>query len=501
MSERRRWGIRAKLLVFYAVVLAAAAALNLYVQLTAFRAVSAFEDRLSRYHAVHRFKIAFDDHFSRTERQLREGSIPDTETINREFAALSGLYAIIAVGESESLNAYFNAQATGYGVDAYKKNIAAAISRRAAGEKDWYLDVATAERLVAYVDGYLSILLSEALEAGDERYRSVASGAIRVRNLSLMALAALAAVLGFFAWAFSASIANPIRTLAQASARMAAGDLSVGEVKAGSGAEVEVLTRSFNAMCLSIRGMVDDLRDKADLEKQLREEERELMEKERLLHDAQFQALQDQIRPHFLFNALNTIARTALFENAGETERLALALAKLLRYSLGPASSLVTIREEVSILSEYLSFQALRFGERLVWDLSVDSRAEDVLIPRFTLQPLVENAVRHGVEPMESGGRVLVRVNRRGGRVTVSVEDSGVGMAPECVKRLLGGVASYRSSSHRPTGGEETGIGVANVLERLRLRYSGQERVSIHSAVGGGTSFRISFPISIEAVS
>jgi sensor histidine kinase YesM len=347
--------------------------------------------------------------------------------------------------------------------------------------------MAFAGRIFGYMDSYLSSLLSEAMEYGETRYQALVLRINRIRRFTVTGLVLFVVLFGMAAIAFSSSVAGPIRTLANASERIAAGELDVPEVHAPTGDEVEVLARSFNTMSRSIATMLTDLKGKAELERRLREEERELMEKERALREAQFISLQDQIQPHFLFNALNTIARMALFEKAAETERLSLALGRLFRYALGAPESMVPLSAELGIVEEYLAFQALRFGDRLTWTIGAQPAARKVLIPRFTIQPFVENAVRHGIEPKEEGGGVSVEAHKNGGRLVIRIQDTGVGLAALLKEKGQAGAESAVE-----------GIGIANVRKRLELRYGTNAHLSIKSEAGRGTRVLISIPLEPE---
>lgn len=458
--------------------------LDLVVQVFYGQMAQEFEVRLSRYHAIHRLRESFDGQYQRLERSFRDNEPPAVEAFGQDMLALWVLFSGAEGAADESLEAYFNVRAARRGIEAYSRLCEASIRRRAAGDRSYYQGLLSAGKIAAYVDGYLSSLLSASLESGELEYQGVVRRLETLQNASLAGLLLLGLAYGIFAILFSASVAKPITHLAEASARMAAGDLDVEEVRARTRDEVEVLADSFNAMSRSLRAMVEDLRGKAELERRLREEERELLDAEKALKESQFRSLQEQIRPHFLFNALNTIARTALFEEATETERLTHALGKLLRYSLGDAEAMVPVREELAVLGEYLGFQSLRFGDRLKWNIVVDRGIEDFLIPRFTLQPLVENAVRHGIEPLEAGGSVEIRVRRREGRMLIRVSDTGIGMEPRVARQLLSGVGR--------------GIGLSNVRRRLALRYAGAERVSLQSSPGRGTVVRLSLPAETE---
>lgn len=485
MGARRHWGIRAKILGFYSLAMIALVGVNIVIQTAYARMAGEFEVRLARYHAIHRLRENFDQGYQDLERRFRENDPPTAEGHGQEMLSLWVNFAAAEGAADESLEAYFNVRATRMGIEAYARYVDSAIRLRQAGDRAYYLDLVGAGRIASYVDSYLSRLLSASLEAGEIKYGDVVRRSAALRSLTVLGTLVFGVVYIALAILFSASVAKPIARLAEASARIAAGDLEVGEVAARTGDEVESLTNSFNAMSRSLREMVEDLRGKAELERRLREEERELLDAEKALKEAQFMSLQDQIRPHFLFNALNTIARTALFEDAAETGRLTHALGRLLRYSLGDAESMVPVREELAVLGEYLQFQALRFGDRLRWDIEVGKGVEDFSIPRFTIQPLVENAVRHGIEPLENGGELAVRVTKRDARLLIRVSDTGIGMESRKARRLL--------------LGEGGGIGLSNVSRRLALRYGPEAKIALESAPGRGTVIRISIPADAKA--
>jgi len=470
--------IRAKLLWFYILIIIAVVLVDVVSQFVSYGAVREFEDRLSMYHEIHGLRTSLNAYFQRIDRLLRDGTIPEESELEKiRYTCFYTLDQLAPAGNG-SLNSYFNVQASRRGLEALFDKVSTAIGQRIAQDKNWYLSMASAGRIAGYVDLYLSNLLSESMRLGQERYQKILAQIQRVRYLTLGGLAVFFTLFGIAALAFSAAVADPIRRLAVSAERIAHGDLDVEEVRADTGDEVEILARSFNTMILSIKNMVEGLKDKADLERKLREEER-------ALRTAQFISLQDQIRPHFLFNALNTIARMALFEGAQETEKLTLALGRLFRYALGAPESLVPLKEEVSVVEEYLQFQKLRFGDRLSWSIRISDSAAPFPVPRFTLQPFVENAVRHGIEPKEEGGTVEIRVLKRHEMIYITVRDTGIGMPELGIDGL-----------DRGDKGAE-GIGIANVRKRLALRYGERARLSIKSEHGRGTLVRISLPLEI----
>ena len=211
---------------------------------------------------------------------------------------------------------------------------------------------------------------------------------------------------------------------------------------------------------------------------------------ERALQEAQLLGLQSQINPHFLFNALNTIARVAMFERSEQTTRLIQSLSDLFRYHLRNPSKVVPISEELNLVKQYIHIQEYRFGSRLTFHLECDPTASGVEIPSFVIQPLVENSIKYGIEPLEEGGTVRVDVYRRNGSVGIRVQDTGVGMNPERLNEVT--VAAYRDD---PDGAG--GIGLTNVVHRLRLLYREHAHFSIESTPGEGTIVEIGIPAEV----
>jgi len=200
-------------------------------------------------------------------------------------------------------------------------------------------------------------------------------------------------------------------------------------------------------------------------------------ELKRLATNAELRALQAQINPHFLFNALNTLYGS-ISRESNEARRMVLNLAEIFRYFLQGDRSFIPLNEELRIVQAYLEIERLRMGERLETELLVSEAAKAAMIPILSIQPLVENAVKHGVGPRLSGGRISLRAEISGGQLRVTVEDTGVGFA-----------ASQTS--------EGAGMGLDNVRRRLKLCYGQEGRFDIaSSARGSAVTFQI--PVSSD---
>ena len=211
--------------------------------------------------------------------------------------------------------------------------------------------------------------------------------------------------------------------------------------------------------------------------------EMSLEEQKRLLLEARLDALQRQINPHFLFNTLNSVA--ALVRSQPELAReMTVKLANILRALLKDHDTYVPLREELKFTDDYLDIEVVRFGaDKLRVEKEIDPRTLEVLVPSILLQPLIENSIKHGLEPRIHGGTVTLRSRLDGDRVSIEVADDGVG------------IAVRPSSAVRRTG---AGIGMKNVQERLEVLYGNQAHFSVVSNPGRGTVVAIDLPASLD---
>ena len=204
------------------------------------------------------------------------------------------------------------------------------------------------------------------------------------------------------------------------------------------------------------------------------------------LQESQLRTLESQINPHFLFNALGLISYTALRENAHQTEDISYCLTDLLRYSLRNLATPVTLGQEVEAVQRYLSIQKLRFGARVSVEVDVDPTLEDVRIPCMLLQPLVENAIVHAVEPLARPVTVAVRARRGAEDVVLEVSDNGAGMETDTLHAIQVRHFDF------PRG---HAVGLTNVIRRLELEYGERSSIQVESARGRGTRVTIRLPL------
>jgi len=224
--------------------------------------------------------------------------------------------------------------------------------------------------------------------------------------------------------------------------------------------------------------------------------EMKLEEQKHLLLEARLDALQRQINPHFLFNTLNSIASLVRVKPEMARE-MTVKLANILRALLKDHDTYVPLRDELSFTDDYLGIEVVRFGaDKLHVEKEIDPQTLDVLVPSILLQPLIENSIKHGLEPRINGGTVTLRSKLTGDRVLIEVADDGVGMGD----RPRTGVTSSDSGSQRgpyAPGGGGAGIGMKNVQERLEVLYGNQATFKVVSNPGRGTLVSIEIPADL----
>ena len=222
---------------------------------------------------------------------------------------------------------------------------------------------------------------------------------------------------------------------------------------------------------------------------ELMEEVKLRSEVEASLKEADLKALQAQINPHFLFNVLNTIGRLALLEGAEKTQDMIYAFSDMMRYTLKKEkNNVVSLKEEIEHAQNYLSIQKMRLGNRLNYSVQIDERTEDILCPFMTIQPFVENAIIHAIEPNAKGGSVKITAEIQKEGAILKVIDDGKGIPKDQIQKILEG--TYEADGRE----KNTGIGINNANKRLMYYYGVDYGVEIKSELEQGTEITIKIP-------
>jgi sensor histidine kinase YesM len=340
-------------------------------------------------------------------------------------------------------------------------------------------EFAEATRISNYISEMTLSLLDKELKTYDSFYRGIIERSGEVIKLGIWQLLLIMFLLLLATYWFSLSITRPVQKLTQAANELSKGRFDL-QVKVETNDEISFLAKTFDRMRININNLILEIKNKAQLE-------HELQQSKILLQESQFRSLQSQINPHFLFNTLNTLSKKAYLEGSEETSDLLVSVAGLLRYNLKMLDRSVTLHEEVMVLQQYMDIQMARFRDRLKLHMEIDESCLHVRIPALTLQPIIENAVIHAIEPKEDGGTIWFRVMDGDERITIEIEDDGMGMSEDKIQQIL-------KENFIPTEGHSTGIGSSNVVKRLRLFFGQDDVIDIVSRKGYGTKVILKIP-------
>ena len=225
------------------------------------------------------------------------------------------------------------------------------------------------------------------------------------------------------------------------------------------------------------------LSSRLELENKIHMQELEHEKITRELETARYRSLQAQINPHFLFNTLNIISHTALFEKANQTVKLINSLASLFRYNLDFKNE-TNLKNELSFVEKYLDIQKARFRDRLDYSINCPTELEETVIPHFSIQPLVENAVVHGIEPMEKGGKIEINAEECEKSIIISIKDNGKGISDDFTLES--------------TDSEKKHIGIENVMNRIKMFNPTSTIKFSKASEKGGTLVEIILPQNIK---
>lgn len=339
----------------------------------------------------------------------------------------------------------------------------------------------------AYLMQYTRELLERAILDNHDAFSRLyaTNDQLQLLQLATTLLSVIATVLLVISLYF---LLRSVMQLSRASRRISQGELDIPDVEVTREDEIGRLVGTFNEMKRSMKQQMQLLQEKNEMERALYTKETEALAMQNLIEAGKLQLLRSQVHPHFLFNTLNLITYTARQEKAEKTVALISSLSRFFRYSLGSNAASVPLAKEKQIVDDYYSLYHARFGDRirLRWEIEPDIDLTETLIPSFLIQPLVENAIQHGLAPKEEGGCVEIRIEKAEGLLQITVSDDGVGMSEEALARLQDQLQNGSLSGEH--------IGLYNVAARLRL--SGRsEGLTIRSEAESGTSATMRLPL------
>ncbi len=306
-------------------------------------------------------------------------------------------------------------------------------------------------------------------------YRTVASllpETTYFTGFFLVFVALLTIFVGVLSLVISSRISRPIVKLSELMRCVEGGDLDVS-IRVEGKDEIRHLSESFNSMVSQLRELIA-----------------RIYEQEKAKKKAEFEVLQAQINPHFLYNTLGNIQWMAIIHKLPSIADMTSSLIKLLKLSLASPNPMIELEKEVDMLVQYVHILNVRYNNSIDFIHTIGEGLESSMVPRLILQPLVENAIVHGMENSHDQGRIELICEKEGDDLILLLRDSGSGMSEEKLSGLLG--AGETQSGRR-------GIGLRNVNERIRLYYGEKYGLGLHSEYGEGTTITVRIPIQISS--
>ncbi|MCI8741388.1 MAG: sensor histidine kinase [Lachnospiraceae bacterium] len=462
MAERRKpKTMRGKVLAFLGIMIALFVASNLYSINRGKRFERSFDEVLTRYHTINEFQMSYTRNMELYER-FRQDDCEENwlAYVNNDLVVRRLLYRLLLKAEELPLEDYLRVQSV--------KNIYVTYDQ-ILSRTDWNGQEAEqmqklyelSEIMHRNIQELFRISMTYGVQTHQKILRDTYVGQYTSVSLVIFVAAIAMIFLGFMV----EQVLDPIQELSRAVQRIQQEEFDIPDLPVLAEDEIGQLNRSFNQMKKRMSRVICELKEKQLLSEKVHEQELRIMNHEKLLEKTRLSLLQSRINPHFLFNTLNVISGMANMEQARTTNELILCLSRIFRYNLDNRSGLVKLSQELTVIKSYVFIEKKRFGERLVYRLRADADLEAYKIPPFTLQPFIENSIKHGILKKEKGGIVAIRICVRKGWLIIKILDNGVGMEPGRREAILGSIGAAEP------GGEISGIGMYNVFSRLRLLY------------------------------
>lgn len=311
---------------------------------------------------------------------------------------------------------------------------------------------------------------TKSMEVINENLNHQIESFIIICALLVTLLAAATVTVTFFV---TSGILRPVKILYDATQKIAAGDFGV-QANVNSRDEIEILAHSFNDMAQKMQMLLTKTK-----------------EDEQRMRWLDLRLLQEQINPHFLYNTLDTIVWLIEDNKEDEAVEMVVALSDFFRLVLSKGKEFISLREEQQHIKSYLEIQAVRYRDILEYRIQIDPSLYDYQILKLTLQPLVENALYHGIKYKRAKGFIHITAKKEGDILCLAVCDNGVGMDEENLNDL-------RQAIRRPCSETSRGFGLANVNERIHMHFGPGYGMDIQSKEGKGTTVKLTIPAIIE---
>ena len=360
-------------------------------------------------------------------------------------------------------------------------------------EQDYMYAIDNCYKAQDYLESYVKKYENITVTLGNDQYNNQRNLFYIIPGICII-IAFVVIILSIWIRLFmNRSIVKPILKLSDEARRISVNDYSGDDIIIEGDDEISLLIKEFTQMKHSTKNYIVTLKEKHKVEQQL--------------EHMRFEMLKNQINPHFLFNTLNLIAGTAEIEDAVTTEKMINTLSRLFRYNLKTQTSIMPLEQEVKIMDDYMYLQQMRFGQRIKYMCDVDNSSLDELVPAFVLQPLIENAIIHGLSSLSEGGLIYVRGFKKDDKMWLSIADTGVGIEKDkldSIRKYLDNIfalpdtetaaSSENDSNYADSeiNRKTVGVGIGNIAYRVKGMYN-NSGMKIYSRKNHGTVIQIYF--------
>lgn len=421
-----------------------------------------------------------------------------TELSDSLSAVQESLYAYLSVKTSDSLENYYRSEQTYRNLleklgsqissnptmllernirrmsESYLALAEEAVSAKRGRNVEKYKELYdNSQKLYSYINTYIDELNSQQFRNNSASYQTLRE-ALEYQEVSSLVLMTVMMGIGILMlFGITKGMIEPLTNLAETVNLVGQGNFNVKMPQTDSLDEVGIVTRAFNTMVESLEEYI--LRTTRSMEKEQQMMERELLMKNHL-KEAQLKYLQSQINPHFLFNSLNAGAQLAMLEDAEKTCIFVEKMADFFRYNVKKGLEDASLEEELAAVENYIYILNVRFAGEIHFTRQADERIMDCRVPSMILQPIVENAVNHGIRNIDWEGCIHLEIMEEEGRIFIRIRDNGKGMSQERIQEVLSGQAGDGEEQS-----DSTGVGMNNVISRLELYYNQKNLVEIRS--------------------
>lgn len=331
----------------------------------------------------------------------------------------------------------------------------------------------SSQNLYSYINTYIDELNSQQFRNNSASYQTLREALEYLEISSLVLMTVMMGIGILMLFGITKGMIEPLTNLAETANLVGQGNFNVKMPPTDSLDEVGIVTRAFNTMVESLEEYI--IRTTRSMEKEQQMMERELLMKNHL-KEAQLKYLQSQINPHFLFNSLNAGAQLAMLEDAEKTCIFVEKMADFFRYNVKKGLEDASLEEELAAVENYIYILNVRFAGEIHFTRQADERIMDCRVPSMILQPIVENAVNHGIRNIDWEGCIHLEIMEEEGRIFIRIRDNGKGMSQERIQEVMSGQAGDGEEQS-----DSTGVGMNNVISRLELYYNQKNLVEIRS--------------------